>query len=520
MRSFYFTLVIFLLTRLCSGQAATGIARPTRHALILGNGNYESLPKIPIAAREAELVKEALKKSGFDVMEATDFRYPDLAQITEPAFLAGVRQGDLCFVYFSGYSVQAFEDTFLLPVNFDPKAKDDAVQRGYSLTRLLQSLDNKKAGVKIVSLEASRGISAPIENVRSAGPAPADLSELRQYLFASAAPPSSTLNQPEGVLGAFTVAVAEGIVKPGLNVNKMFLEVQRDVALRSALQQTPYVVSNVTTEIILVPAPVVVVTPAKPTLPLGLPASNRRDREEYVWIPGGTFLMGCVKGDAKCEKDEKPQHSVTIGHGLWMGRNEVQVGSYRRFVRAKNVKMPTPPIWGRGKWDPDDHPIVNVSWQDANSYCSWVGGRLPTEAEWEYAARANRPNKIYPMDSLEESRDKANFNGKGLNDDWEHTAPVRKFDPNPFKLYDMAGNVWEWVSDWYRDGYSEVPLRDPAGPPSGKQNVARGGSFDSDPKTHLRISIRKPFNKPANNIGLRCVMDDAPETQNILLGVK
>jgi formylglycine-generating enzyme required for sulfatase activity len=240
------------------------------------------------------------------------------------------------------------------------------------------------------------------------------------------------------------------------------------------------------------------------------PLSNKIDREEYLFIPSGQFKMGCVPGDKLCAPDEKQQHSVTLTKSFWMGRNEVQVDSYRRFSK----KMPTGPLWD-SHWRTGDLPVVNVTWENARDYCRWAGGRLPTEAEWEYAERAGATDEIYPLND-ENSRDKANFYGKKGNDIYEQPAPVRKFDPNPFGLYDLAGNVWEWVNDFYSPDYSESRGVDPAGAADGKQHVIRGGSYDSDAKEHLRISIRRKSGKAEMGIGFRCVLEDTDQTRNNL----
>jgi sulfatase modifying factor 1 len=249
--------------------------------------------------------------------------------------------------------------------------------------------------------------------------------------------------------------------------------------------------------------------------PESVPRSNRRDREEYLLIPSGQFRMGCVPADKLCKEDERPQHPVTITKNFWIGRNEVQVDSYRRFAAARSHKMPAGPLWD-SHWQKEDLPIVDVTWENARDYCEWAGGRLPTEAEWEYAARAGADDQIYPLND-ENSRDKANFAGKRGNDIYNDPAPVRKFDPSSFGLYDMAGNVWEWVSDYFAaDYYSHSPMVDPKGPAESKQHVMRGGSFDSDPQKHLRISIREAFGKSGNAVGFRCALNDTSETRNIL----
>jgi formylglycine-generating enzyme required for sulfatase activity len=249
-----------------------------------------------------------------------------------------------------------------------------------------------------------------------------------------------------------------------------------------------------------------------------VPRVNRTDRQEYVWIPPGKFLMGCVPADQRCEETEKPRHPVAISKGFWLGATEVDVNAYQRYVEqdSRNRKMPTAPDWDRRRRI-TNHPITGASWQEAVDFCAWAGGRLPTEAEWEYAARAGRDGEIYPLND-ENSREKANFIGTKGNDRFHNTAPVKSFDPNVWGLYDMAGNVWEWCSDLWDPGYySKSPPVDPKGPAAGgddqAEHVARGGSWYSDAQKHLRISIREHYSRGGNIVGFRCVLDNAPVTR-------
>src|SRR5262245_13267376 len=183
----------------------------------------------------------------------------------------------------------------------------------------------------------------------------------------------------------------------------------------------------------------------------------------WVRIPapsGGQFTMGCVPGDKECFSNERPPDKIprptTLAHGFEMMAREVTVDRFRRFVAAQStiiarlllprgVVMEQQPAWSQ-----DTHPVVYVSWDDASAFCAFVRGRLPTEAEWEWAARGGNDKGIYPWGSTY-SADQANGEGVAGKDTWEATAPAGSFPPNGYALYDMIGNVWEWTSSIYQD---------------------------------------------------------------------
>jgi formylglycine-generating enzyme required for sulfatase activity len=194
---------------------------------------------------------------------------------------------------------------------------------------------------------------------------------------------------------------------------------------------------------------------------------------------------------------QRPTHKVTLTHDFYMGETDVTVGAYRRFAQGKHRTMPDAP----GFPQTDDHPVVNVKWQDAADYCEWDGGgRLPTEAQWEYAARAGTSQARYG--NLDEIAWYDKNSGGG-------THPVAQKQPNAFGLYDMLGNVWQWNADWYDEKYYEKSLaQDPPGAASSEFRSVRGGSWYSN-SGDARVSVRIRY-QPGDrnvNLGFRCVRE-------------
>lgn len=287
--------------------------------------------------------------------------------------------------------------------------------------------------------------------------------------------------------------------------------------------------------------------PSKPAPPAGTIQDNAKDGQKYVWIAAGTFLMGCSAGDSKCGDDEKPPHQVEISRGFWMGQTEVTVGAYKRYVRAvEDTRMPEhsemePAITELYKgWTNDQLPMNDVSFHDSGLFCEWAqaGGRLPTEAEWEYAARAGNPGALYgEPDQIAwygDNSGKERINTTALlvasskvmkasglsapnkymdrvlaNVDVPHPVALKK--PNGWNLFDMLGNLQERTSDWYDENYySASGGKDPAGPRVGstyvgQQRAIRGGAHGSIP-AGIRVSIRSWQAGGSNDsIGFRCV---------------
>ena len=215
---------------------------------------------------------------------------------------------------------------------------------------------------------------------------------------------------------------------------------------------------------------------------------------QMVVIPAGSFRMGDATSDF-CEDEELPVHDVHIARPFAMGRYEVTFAEYDRYAEATGKEKPDD-SWNTGR---GNHPVIHVNWEDAQDYVEWLSQetgknyRLPSEAEWEYAARAGTTTEYYWGDRP--SGRHANGSGYGgwPSDGYEYTAPVGSFLPNRFGLYDMSGNVEEWVEDCWHDGYEGVPAdgsaRTLADGGDCYRRVLRGGDFDSKPD-RLRSAYR------------------------------
>jgi sulfatase modifying factor 1 len=209
------------------------------------------------------------------------------------------------------------------------------------------------------------------------------------------------------------------------------------------------------------------------------------DKPEVILVKGGTFTMG-----SSVETDETP-HTVTLS-SYSIGKYPVTVGQYKKYCTATGTAMPEAPSWG---WN-DKHPMVMVNYDDGVAYCNWLGKtyggdwRLPTEAQWEFAARGGTKSNKYTYsgsDDLDEVGWYAdNAGGK--------TQTVGRKKANELGIYDMSGNVWEWCKDWYGD-YSTTAQTNPKGATSGSSRVMRGGSWD-DSASYCRVSYRN-FIDPA-----------------------
>ena len=256
-----------------------------------------------------------------------------------------------------------------------------------------------------------------------------------------------------------------------------------------------------------------------------------------VRLPGGTFRMG---NDLSSHGDERPAHEVLLGP-FSIDEHEVTNGQFAQFVAETGCRTtaeqngwsyvhdrqsqawvkqagadwrhpggPDTSLIGR-----DDFPVVHVSWYDATAYARWAGKQLPTEAQWEYAARSGLRDADFPWgrEELIDGQYRANYCQHGEDpaaDGSEMAAPVRSYPPSPLGLYDISGNVWEWCADWYEeDYYRSSSSKDPTGPSDGQMRVQRSGSWLSPEDFrcghHVSSRAKRPPEATYQHVGFRCV---------------
>ena len=377
------------------------------------------------------------------------------------------------------------------------------------------------------------------------------------------APPVATADTPgasptRGVPNLVWVGLVAGVLILAGGLTFLMRGVPSGIDGPATAQPTPEVAPEPPPEPAPEPAPELAAEPASDSpAPSGPVQFQGRLGETWIEIPGtnapgqpwqATFTMGCVPADAQCETEEVPGHQVGLTVPFALMTTEATVGQYRRFVES-TAHQGTADVagtsfqWNGASWastpgvtwrepgfvQDEQHPVVHVSWNDAAAFCSWLGGRLPSESEWEYAARGGDDGQIFvwgngPQPATEAGQtanvaDAAAVGATGTStafpgydDGTAYTAAVASFVPNAFGLHDMAGNVWEWAEDRYgSDYYASASPVDPRGPSTGGTRVLRGGFWGSGPD-ELRVSARG-FNLPdttANGIGLRCARDVLP----------
>lgn len=254
---------------------------------------------------------------------------------------------------------------------------------------------------------------------------------------------------------------------------------------------------------------------AAQSLQVAIAPLKGKDRAPMVEISAGSFPMGVPPGDRDGGRDEYPRHEVFLDPFL-IDQFEVTNGRYIEFVKSTGHRAPQNPINPtRNLWQGDtiteslaERPVINVDWFDANAYCQWAGKRLPTEAEWEKAAKGTSDRR-FPWGNVEPTTKHLNYNQRWIGE--KTLMPVGSYEAgkSPYGVYDVVGNVWEWVNDWYDARYYEKsPSKNPTGPQEGTKKVIRGAGWQNETPT-VRIFTRVDSDPTMRNesTGFRCAAD-------------
>lgn len=250
-------------------------------------------------------------------------------------------------------------------------------------------------------------------------------------------------------------------------------------------------------------------TPALAETRRALEAEARKYGAPMVWISDGAFTMGSQDGLSKTQ----PPHEVYL-NAFYIDQYEVTTARYAKFLEAtgQDQPRPLPMLWEQVNLPYDgDRPVMGVTWTAADAYCRWVSKRLPTEAEWEKAARG-ADGRTYPWGNDEPASKLANYDKTVAHNFYSDSLrPVGSYEAgkSPYGIYDMAGSVSEWVADWYDEKYyATSPKSNPQGPARGQQKVLRGGSF-GDPTIALKSASRESYfpSDKGPYVGIRCAQD-------------
>ncbi|MBU0655169.1 MAG: SUMF1/EgtB/PvdO family nonheme iron enzyme [Gammaproteobacteria bacterium] len=523
-------------------------------AIVVGVESYNQrlngFRPLNYAKDDAEQVAAVLKSLGYQVELLVDSQASPnviLNRIRQKGRLPGIQNGTMLF-YFSGHGFAVGNDNFLAA--WDAVA-EDLQDSGLGISRVVDAIRSTQVRRAVLLVDACRNDPRPGSKGGSDSYADVDTGEGVQILYSTRFGDVSWEHDDfqQGVFSHFLVQglTGQGVQNGFVTFNSLANYVESEVAKwtdrKMSQTQQPFrrTDGDVQGDFLLArfgdaaPQPVPQPPQPAPAAVETAPPARKSFEPEMVIVPGGTFTMGCdgARDDVEggCQNDEKPAHQVTLD-AFKLAQTEVTVAQFRQFVEKTGYKTTAETegsCWSldeKNSWSDvkgnswrqlgyqqtDNDPVACVSWNDANAYIDWLKKetgkpyRLPTEAEWEYAARGGKGG-AYPWGqqgsagcgyaNMADQTAKEKFPNwliADCNDGYIYTAPVGKFQPNGYGLYDMHGNVWEWVQDRWHDDYKGAPV-DGGFWESGDSaaRVLRGGSWSLTPR---RVRSAYRFNSP------------------------
>ncbi len=469
-------------------------------ALIIGNSLYDEIP-LKNPGKDAHGIAQALTSVGFKVDIHFDIGRKKMIELIRD-FGERLKNGKIGLFYFSGHGIQINDQNYLIPIGANIQKEHEIDDETVPLGRILGEMGEAKNNANIMILDACRN-NPFLKKFRSLNRGLAPIDAPAGTLIAYATAPGQVAEDGEGDNSPYTRELIKQICFGGLKIEDVFKRVRVSVIKKTNGRQVPWESSSFTIDFYFKRLQ-------------SISSRARRLGIEFVNIPVGTFRMGDWIQRHMLEiydKNAKPQQVVSLS-AFRISKYEITNQQYCAFLNYLSNKeysgfMPLQiefkyKGYSKLRLVPKkgfkNHPVAWVTWDDAKTFAEWLGGRLPTEAEWEYTARACGKSIIYPWGK---KFDQKNVN---CNEIIGSTTPVGSYPPNELGLYDMAGNVYEWCQDWYGN-YEKASFRDPTGPIDGTKRVVRGGNYWSDEES-VRCFSRwccEPNEKSAG-IGFRVVL--------------
>jgi len=531
-------------------------AQNQKTALVIGNGAYSSSPlRNPV--NDASDIAYALKKLGFKVLLQTDVNQRTMKKSIR-TFGKKLLNGGVGLFYYAGHAMQVHGTNYLIPIGAQIESESDVEYEAIDAGRVLGKMEDAGNGLNIIILDACRD-NPFARSFRTSEKGLARMDAPTGSILAYATAPGSIAADGAGRNGLYTSKLLKHMATPGLEIEKVFKKVRIDVLRSSNKKQVPWESSSLTGEFYFNPKRGIAVVKSTQKVDTGLKAEQERLEQErnelerievdieerkrieaerkrietkkkkllamskrppkpeskkitnglgmeFVSIKPGSFMMGSPSSEPGRRKDER-QHKVTLTKGFYMQTTEVTQGQWEAVMGNNPSKF---------KNCGDDCPVEKVSWNDAQGFIRRLNHkegsdkyRLPTEAEWEYAARAGSRTAFANggISELKCGYD-ANLDAMGwyCGNSGKRTHRVAGKKPNRWGLYDMHGNLWEWCQDRYEKNYPSGSVVDPTGPSSGSR-VYRGGSWSHGARL-IRSADRggsRPDNRN-NYLGFRLVL--------------
>ncbi len=516
-KNIWFWIMCLVHSTLMSQSASTD----RRVALVVGNSKYK-LDPLTNPTNDARKMKETLENMGFEVTLVLNSSEKELrAAIATFGQLLGSDKGMVGLFYFAGHGIQANGKNYLVPVDATINSEADYDINCVDIDLLNGYLEKAENQFNILILDACRN-NPYAKKTRSIGKSGGNftISAPAGTMIAFATAPDKTASDGQQDNGLYTQELIKAMKTPNIKIEDVFKQVRIQVKKISQDQQIPWESSSIVGDFYFVrnnnqPPPIKPSTDPEPI------ATSNTANLGLVFINSRSYKMGSINRPF----NEQPVHEVSIDN-FWIAKYEVTIKDWQNYCVAIDKAMPyiedvefDDTYWGKRQ----DHPITNITWLEACEYANWLsqkkglskvyqiaestvtwdpsanGYRLPTEAEWEMAARSPYTDYPYAGSNYEQEVSWSNSN----SEDHTHTVGLKK--PNEAMLFDMSGNVWEWCWDWYDEYYYKISTKyNPAGINVGAMKAIRGGSWLSvDNRVTLRRG-RSPKTK-STEIGFRLV---------------